>query len=112
MFSTLEEETPMDDLTQNTAPKPPPIFISGVTNTKPLIDLLNALAPNKYLVKTLPNDQVEVQPTGSSIYTAIIKALMDKTPSSAPINPDRTEASEWCLKISIPPQTLTTSNKH
>jgi len=49
-----------------------------VTNIKPLLDLLNALAPNKYLVKTLPNDQVKVQPTESSIYTAIIKALMDK----------------------------------
>jgi hypothetical protein len=77
-FSTLEEETPTGDLTQNTAPKPPPIFILGVTNIKPLIELLNALAPNKYLVITLPNDQMKVQPTGSSIYTAIIKALMDK----------------------------------
>jgi hypothetical protein len=77
-FSTLEEETPMDYLTQNTAPKPPPIFISGLANIKPLIELLNALVPNKYLVKTLPNDQVEIQPTENPIYTAIIKALMDK----------------------------------
>jgi hypothetical protein len=36
-FSTLAEETPMDDHNQPTAPKPPPIFISGVTNINPLV---------------------------------------------------------------------------
>jgi hypothetical protein len=64
--------------THNTAPKPPPIFISGVTNIKPLIELLNTLAPNKYLIKTLPQDQLKVQPMESSDYTNIIKALMDR----------------------------------
>jgi hypothetical protein len=68
----------MDDHTHSTDPKPPPIFISGVTNIKPLIELLNALAPNKYLVKTQPHDQAKVQPTESPVYTAIIKALMDR----------------------------------
>jgi hypothetical protein len=62
----------------STAPKPQPIFISGVTNIKPLIELLKALAPNKYLVKTLPNDQLKVQPTEGSVYTTIIKVLMDR----------------------------------
>jgi hypothetical protein len=47
-FSTLEEEIPTDDHAHSTDPKPPPIFISGVTNIKPLIELLNALAPNIY----------------------------------------------------------------
>jgi hypothetical protein len=46
-FSTLAEEIPMNDHTQPTAPTSPPIFISGVTNIKPLVELLNALAPNK-----------------------------------------------------------------
>ena len=63
---------------QHADPKPPPIFISGVANIKPLIELLNVIAPNKYLVKTLPNGQVWVQPTESPIYTTIIKALMEK----------------------------------
>ena len=36
---------------------------------KPLIDLLNAMAPDKYLVKRLSDEQVRVQPTESSIYT-------------------------------------------
>jgi len=63
---------------QRTEPKPTPIFISGVTNIKPLIELLNTTAKDKYLVKTLYNDQVRVQPTESSIYTTIVKALIDK----------------------------------
>jgi hypothetical protein len=33
-FSTLEEEIPTNDHTHSTDPKPPPIFISGVTNKK------------------------------------------------------------------------------
>jgi PAX-interacting protein 1 len=49
-----------------------------VTNTKSLVELLNSLAPNKYLVKTLSHDQVKVQPTESPLYTAIIKALIDR----------------------------------
>jgi hypothetical protein len=77
-FSSLMEETSDEAPVQHTDPKPPPIFISGVANIKPLIDLLNVIAPNKYLVKTLSNEQVRVQPAESSIYTSIIKALMEK----------------------------------
>jgi len=77
-FSSLMEETPEQAPPQHADPKPPPIFISGVANIKPLIELLNVIAPNKYLVKTLPNGQVWVQPTESPIYTTIIKALMEK----------------------------------
>ena len=77
-FSALMEKTLEDAPTHSTDPKPPPIFISGVTNIKPLIELLNTLAPNKYLVKTLFHNQVRVQPTESFVYTTIIKALMEK----------------------------------
>jgi len=63
---------------QNTEPKPPPIFVTGVTNMQPLIELLNNRAKDKYLVKTPNNNQVRVQPTESSIYTTIVKALIDK----------------------------------
>jgi hypothetical protein len=54
-FSALTDETVEDSPNQSTDPKPPPIFISGVANIKHLIELLNALAPNKYLLKTLSN---------------------------------------------------------
>jgi hypothetical protein len=77
-FSILQEEQMEDAAKQSSEPKPPPIFISGVTNIKPLTELLNTIAKDKYLVKTLYNDQVRVQPTESSVYTTIIKALIDK----------------------------------
>ena len=77
-FSSLMEETTEEAPAQHTDPKPPPIFISGVVNIQPLIELLNVIAPNKYLVKTLSNEQVRVELTESSIYTTIIKALMEK----------------------------------
>jgi hypothetical protein len=77
-FSALSEEHMVEAGTQHTAPKPLPIFISGVTNIQPLTELLNTIAKDKYLVKTLPNHQIRVQLTESSIYTTIVKALKDK----------------------------------
>jgi hypothetical protein len=74
-FTSLSEEHMEEEDKQSTEPKPPPIFISGVTNIKPLIELLNTIAKDKYLVKTLYTDQVRVQPTESSVYTTIVKAL-------------------------------------
>ena len=59
------EETTNEAVAKQIDHKSPPIFISGVVNIKPLIDLLNVIAPDKYVVKTLPNDQVRVQPTES-----------------------------------------------
>ena len=77
-FGTLTEEAAEKDSAKHGNNKPPPIFISGVANIKPLIDLLNVVAPDKYLVNTLSNEQIRVQPTESSVYTSIIKALMEK----------------------------------
>ena len=77
-FRSLSEQHMEEADKQSTEPKPPPNFISGFTNIKPLIELLNTTAKDKYLVKTVYNDQVRVQPTESSIYTIIVKALIDK----------------------------------
>jgi hypothetical protein len=77
-FSALTDETLEHSPNQSTDPKSPPIFISGVGNIKPLIELLNALAPNKYLVKTVSNYQVRVKPSESAVYTAMFKAQMGK----------------------------------
>jgi hypothetical protein len=97
-FSTLEEEIPTDDHIHSSDPKLPPIFISGVTNIKPLIELLNALGPNKYLVKTLPHDQVKVQPTESPVYTAIIEALMDRNTEFHTYKPKQDRSFRVVLK--------------
>jgi len=93
-FSTLTEESMEEPPKQNTEPKPPPIFRSGVMNIKPLIELLNTIAKDKYLVKTLYNDQVRVQPTESSVYTTIVKALIHKKKQDfTPTNLDKTGVS-------------------
>jgi len=101
----------MDDHTQRTDPKPPPIFISGVTNTKPLIELLNDLAPNKYLAKTLPHDQVKVQPTESSVYTVIIKTLMDRNTEFHTYEPRQDRSFRVVLK-NLHPSTEVNDIKH
>jgi hypothetical protein len=71
------EEASEDTQTQSPEHKPPPIFISGVVNIKPLADLLLEIAPDKFTLKTLSNEQVRVQTTESSVYTNIIKALTE-----------------------------------
>jgi hypothetical protein len=45
----------MDSTTDNTnkEPKPPPTFIAGVKNIKPLVQLLDELAKDNYTTKTL-----------------------------------------------------------
>jgi hypothetical protein len=68
----------MEGEPSNVEPKPPPIFISGVKNIKPLVELLNAITPDKYILKTLYNSQVKVQPLESLTYTTITKALIEK----------------------------------
>jgi len=83
---------------QNPEPKPPPIFISGVTNMKPLNELLNTIAKDKYLVKTLHNDQVRLQPTESSVYTTIIKALIDKNTEFHTYKPRQNRSFRVVLK--------------
>ena len=77
-FTPLADEKTEETTEGRVQPKPPPIFISIVFNIKPLTELLNDIAPEKYLIKTLPNDQVRAQPLESSDYTTIITALMEK----------------------------------
>jgi hypothetical protein len=76
-ISTLSEENIEKASKQNNEPKLPPIFTSGVKSIKPFTELLNEIAKDKYLVKPLYNDQFSVQPTESSVYTTIVKALME-----------------------------------
>jgi hypothetical protein len=102
-FSTLSEENVEEAAKQSTEPKPPSIFISGVTNIKPLIELLNEIAADKYLVKTLYNDQVTVQPAESSVYTTVVKALMEKYTEFHTYKPRQERNFRVVLKNILPP---------
>ena len=101
-FRSLSEEQIEEADKQSTEPKPPPNFISGVTNIQPLIELLNTIA--KDLVKTLYNHQFRVQPTESSIYTAIVKALKDKNTEFHTYKPRQDRSFRAVLK-NIQPST-------
>ncbi|KAF5297286.1 hypothetical protein FQA39_LY12125 [Lamprigera yunnana] len=43
-------------------PKPPPMFVEEVKNMEPLITLLDNTTKKKYVLKTLHNEQVKIQP--------------------------------------------------
>ena len=48
----LAEEGTTQQSDEKTESKPPPIFISGVKNIKPLTDLLGELAEGEYIITT------------------------------------------------------------
>ena len=59
-------------------PKPPPIFIAGVQNIKPLKELLVTVSGNDFELKVLNGNQVKVLPKTVDKYRAIIHALIEK----------------------------------
>lgn len=83
-FENLNEESNENEHVENTneqnekSPKPPPIFIAGVVNINPLIQLLNDIAKENYEIKITDNDKVKIQPKTSEKYGEITKALADK----------------------------------
>jgi hypothetical protein len=48
-------------------PKPPPIYITDNRNISPLIQLLDQIAKQQYVIKALEDKQVKVQPKTSKI---------------------------------------------
>jgi hypothetical protein len=62
----------------NKLPKPPPIFVAGVQNIKPLNELLVATSGDNFELKVLSGNQVKVQPKSAEHYRQILHALIDK----------------------------------
>jgi hypothetical protein len=71
-YAALQEEESEDQL------KPPPIYITDVKNTSPLIQLLEQITKQQYEIKALADNQVKVQSKTSECYRTIIKALAEK----------------------------------
>jgi hypothetical protein len=77
------QNLPTDEMESSTAninkePKPPPIYVAGVKLIQPLIQLLDEMAKDNYIVKTLRNDQVKIQPLQSKVFSTIIHALKER----------------------------------
>lgn len=59
-------------------PRPPPIFVYNVEQVNPLITLLNEMAPKKYTLRVLANNQVKIQLETIEAYKAVLKILLEK----------------------------------
>jgi len=68
------EESPSTSTTLKLT-KPPPIFVHGVLNIKPLISLLENIAKEEYEIKTLNTSVIKIQVKKKETYSEIIKAL-------------------------------------
>lgn len=64
--------------------KAPPIFISGVTNICPLMNMLNLTAKDNYTIKIQNQEQVKVQAKTIEAYDVIVKSLREKIPNITP----------------------------
>lgn len=50
-FDKLDDENSKPEERKTQDPKPSPIFVSGVKNINPLIELLNVIAKDNYIIK-------------------------------------------------------------
>lgn len=67
--SEKSEELPKKD------PKPPPIFVQGVDNIKPLKDLLAEMVGEEFSLKSLRDGEVKIQIFTADSYRAVTKEL-------------------------------------
>lgn len=80
-FTPLAEDGETKTTEENEEPtehKPPPIFVDGVKNIRPLMEVLDTVAKDSYIIKTINTDQVKIQPKTGENYSNIVKALKQK----------------------------------
>lgn len=73
-----EESEPEKVTNLSKSPKSPPIFITGVDNICPLIELLNKIAANAYTIKTLSSSEVKILLHSPEKYIPITEELKKK----------------------------------
>jgi hypothetical protein len=92
------EEMESSPVSISKEPKPPPIYVAGVKYIQPLIQLLDELAKDNYITKTLRHDQVKIQPLKSEVYSTILKALMEKNTEFYTYKPKKDKTFRVVLK--------------
>jgi hypothetical protein len=103
----LEEESEEQQKAGNeNTSKPPPIYISDITNISPFIQLLEQIAIQQYEVKALAHNQVKVQPKTSESYRIIIKAFTEKRMHFHTYKLKEERSYRVVLKICTTPSTL------
>lgn len=69
-----EESTETKTVNEN-PPKPPPIFVAGVSDINPLHEVLNKVVPNEYYLKVLSLDEIKIQAKTIKSYDIVITEL-------------------------------------
>jgi hypothetical protein len=77
-------------------PNPPPIYVTGVQNISPMIELLEQIAKEQYEIAALTDNHIKVQHKTSECYGTIVKALAVR----------RTEFHTYKLHYSINPDNI------
>jgi len=78
-FEALQQvTTDKDMIVKPKETKPPPIFVDGVENIKPLSALLDEVAQKDYQMKILNKNEIRITLTTSETYSKVTKALEEK----------------------------------
>jgi hypothetical protein len=73
-----ESEDKQQKAGSENTPKPPPIYITGIKNISPHIQLLEQIAKQQYEIIALADNEVKARLKTSESYRTIIKALAEK----------------------------------
>jgi hypothetical protein len=63
---------------QRRTQEPPPIYVTGVQNISPMIQLLEQTAKEQYGIEALPDNHIEFQSKTSACYDTNVKSLAQR----------------------------------
>lgn len=98
MFEGLEDDGDSDITPNEEVPKPPPIYVAKVSNINPLTHMLSEKVGNQYIIKTLNNGEVKIQPNNSEVYSIIVKELQAKNTEFRIYKPKKDRSFKVVLK--------------
>jgi hypothetical protein len=109
-FYTAQLDEKREDQQHKTCPvnmpKPPPMYINGIKNISPLINLLQQIAKQQYEIKALAENQVKVQSKISECYGTAVKTSVEKQREFHTYKLEEEISYKVVLKISTTPSTL------
>lgn len=74
-FQLLTEQEDVPDETPHPEPKPPPLFVAGVKDVNPLLNVLNTTVANSFYLKVISAEEIKVQAKSKEAYETIVQEL-------------------------------------
>jgi len=96
-FEDLAEEQPKEPTIKKENPKPPPIFIQGVMDLKPLKEELNK-GSFTYTIKSINRTQIKLESSNMADYRKIINMLKEKNTDFHTFRPKDESTSKYILR--------------